>query len=520
MRKKLQLVATLSLLAVSVNSYSQRYLTEIFTSVTKTSNVIYGNNKGIITGSLVSEDLKMDVYEPTGDVFQARPLVLVLHTGSFLPGVLNGQPTGGKSDSAVVEMCKRFAKRGYVAVAANYRLGWNPTSADQNVRTSTLLQAVYRSIQDAKNCVRYFKNDKATTNTYKIDTNKICVGGLGSGGYIALAYASLNKPAELLLAKFFDTGLNQPYVDQAVYGNFDGTDATALCTPNYASHTSSVNMVFNIGGALGDTSWIEPGEVPIVGLQCTNDPNAPYAFGQVIVPTTQQFVVDASGSHDVLRIINQGNDSLIDNNAIFNSTVYTDVYSAHADLFNDGFEGLYPFLTPAAAGAITCGSGSTYPQLPETEQGAPWDWWNESDYMTAATAYGQSAPTVACNALTGNPDMSATKGRLYIDTIQGYLNPRMVTALDLDIFTGVKENAGSEISIFPNPSSSAISFTVQGSNSIKGIELYDVTGRMVKQIEGLNTSKYTIQREGLSTGLYIAKIQLNKGSISKKIILE
>ena len=29
------------------------------------------------------------------------------------------------------------------------RLGWNPLSTDQNVRTSTLLQA-YRGIQDAK----------------------------------------------------------------------------------------------------------------------------------------------------------------------------------------------------------------------------------------------------------------------------------------------------------------------------------------------------------------------------------
>ena len=43
---------------------------------------------------------------------------------------------------------------------------------------------------------------------------------------------------------------------------------------------------------------------------------------------------------------------------------------------------------------------------------------------------------------------------------------------------------------------------------------------MVKQIVGLNTKNYSIQREGLSNGLYITKIQLNKGSVSKKIILE
>jgi dienelactone hydrolase len=67
----------------------------------------------------------MDVYEPSGDTASVRPLVLVLHTGSFLPAVMNGQPTGGRKDSAVVEMCTRFAKKGYVAAAVSYRLGWN-----------------------------------------------------------------------------------------------------------------------------------------------------------------------------------------------------------------------------------------------------------------------------------------------------------------------------------------------------------------------------------------------------------
>jgi hypothetical protein len=43
---------------------------------------------------------------------------------------------------------------------------------------------------------------------------------------------------------------------------------------------------------------------------------------------------------------------------------------------------------------------------------------------------------------------------------------------------------------------------------------------MVKQIVGLNTQTYSIQREGLTNGLYFTKIILNKGSVSKKIILE
>ncbi len=524
MRKKLQLVAALGLFALSTNTFAQagRYLTEVFPSVTVTSNVKYGINISVLTGAPLADTLKMDIYQPTGDVLAARPMVLVLHTGSFLPRILNGQPTGDKKDSAVVEMCTRFAKRGYVAVAANYRTGWNALSTTEMVRTKTLLQAVYRTIQDAKNCVRYFKNDKATTNTYKIDTTKIAVGGFGSGGYIALAYASLNQPSELLLAKFFDTGANVPFVDQAIYGNFDGTNTTALCTANYPTHTSTVNMAFNIGGAVGDSSWIQAGEVPIVAFHCTKDPFAPYKTGPVVVPTTGDFVVEATGSYDVERIVNKPS---INNNAIFHNSVYTDVYTTHANTLNDGYEGLYPFVTPVhvTGSTITCGTGSTYPALPQTEQGAPWDWWNEATYAATATAYGQNGALSACNALTGNPDMSASKARLYIDTIQGFLNPRIVCALGLAgcVPNGINEySSASDISIFPNPSSTEINFAVNGSNTIKSVELYDVTGRMVKQIVGLNTQKYTIQREGLSTGLYISKIQLNKGSISKKIILE
>jgi len=519
MRKKLQLVATLSLLAFSFAGYSQRYLAEVFTSVDVSANIVYGHNISILSQAPRDTALIMDVYQPHNDSITARPLVLVLHTGSFLPAIANGQATGDKTDSAVVEMCTRFAKKGYVAVAVNYRLGWNPLSTTQDVRTSTLLQAVYRSIQDAKNCVRYFKNDKATANTYKIDTTKIAVGGLGSGGYIALAYASLNKPAELTLSKFIDntTTPPTPYVDQTLYGNFDGTNTTAINEPNYPTHTSTVNMVFNVGGAEGDSSWIEHGEVPVVSMQCTHDPNAPYNYGAVnVAPPYNYFVVNASGSHDVIRIVNKAS---INNNLVFHNSLYSDVYTTRANQVNGGLEGLFPFVTPAPGATLGCG--------PQTEQGAPWDWWNSTYFVAAYNAYTNSSNGLAANCLqmNSNPDMSAAKGRKYIDTVQGYVAPRMVCALGLAGCTpnpaGVTENTEvTGVRIFPNPSSSDINISVLGSNSIQRVELYDLTGRMVKQVVGLNAHDYTVQREGLAPGLYITKVQLTKGVITKKIILE
>ncbi len=513
MTKKIHLIAFICLLASSINGFSQRYLTEVFTSVTVTPNVKYGTNVSVITGSPAPSDLFMDVYQPTGDVLAARPLVIVLHTGSFLPTPINGQPTGSRKDSAVVEMCTKFAKRGYVAVAATYRLGWNPTSTDQDVRTGTLLNAVYRAIQDTKNCVRYFKNDAATSSTYKIDSTKIAVGGIGSGGYVALAYATLNKPTELQLPKFVNLNLNPPqqYVNQAVSGNFDGTNTTALNTANYPGHTSSINVIFNIGGALGDTTWLEAGEIPVISLQCSKDPFAPYKTGAVIVPTTGDFVVEASGSYTVQRKAEQ-----FGNNAILNTPVFNDPYSLRANMVNDGYKNLFPFVTPAPGAAFPCG--------PQTEQGSPWDWWNQAAFVAAYNAATSTTNGAGanCKQLISNPDMSPTKGRTYIDTIQGFLNPRLFRALGLSTSNSIKENTNNGlVTIYPNPTTADFTVALTGNTMIQQVELYDVTGRLVKNVTGLNTQKYTVSRADLQPGVYFSRIKLNnKEEITKKVILK
>jgi hypothetical protein len=76
-----------------------------------TSNVVYGANIGIITQAPALEDLTMDIYEPSGDDVTDRPVVVLLHTGTFLPAIANGQATGDKSDNTLVELCTRLAKK-------------------------------------------------------------------------------------------------------------------------------------------------------------------------------------------------------------------------------------------------------------------------------------------------------------------------------------------------------------------------------------------------------------------------
>ena len=160
----------------------KRYVDEIFSEVSVEQNVVYGANIGIITQAPALENLTMDIYTPDGDNATDRRVVVLLHTGTFLPAIANGQATGDKSDNTLVELCTRLAKKGYVAVSANYRLGWNPLSTDPDVRTGTLAQAFYRGYQDAQTAVRYLRMSAAEMgNPYGIG-DQFAVGGDGTGG--------------------------------------------------------------------------------------------------------------------------------------------------------------------------------------------------------------------------------------------------------------------------------------------------------------------------------------------------
>ena len=152
-------------LAVLQVNAQTRYLDEVFDEVTVTTDVVYGQNITVITALQglppMMEDLKCDIYEPTGDTETERPLLLIFHTGNFLPPYVNGGALGTKSDNWEVEMATRYAKMGYVVASCDYRLGWNPLAATQEERTLQLIQAAYRGVQDSRTAVRFFRKSNA-----------------------------------------------------------------------------------------------------------------------------------------------------------------------------------------------------------------------------------------------------------------------------------------------------------------------------------------------------------------------
>lgn len=519
MRKPLlPLLFMMGLLSFTGELFAQRFVSEIYSSVTVTPNIVYGQNIEFLTGSPVTKDLKADVYQPVGDTMTARPTVILIHTGSFLPIFYNGQATGIKTDSVITELCRQYARRGYTAIAMDYRLGWNPQAlgpAGQDIRTGTLLQSVYRAIQDAKACVRYFRNDALTVNAYGIDESKIVLQGMGSGGYVAMAYACLNDPAQISLPKFISSTTNATYgltaglsiINQAIWGDYDGYGGT----PGYNIDTNTVGVannvafVINCGGALGDSSWLQSGpNVPFVAFHSINDPFAPYKDGSVIVPTTGDFVVDVSGSWRVIRIA----DSL-NNNAAFQNNTWTDPYTVRANMINDGYDGLFPLVLSDPPG-------------PATGEAGPWDWFDSTTvYQTCMIGLGFTqghVDTIWGSSLATNPDMSKTKALAYIDTIMGYANPRIAAALNL--VTGIQSvgDLQTTVSIFPNPASGFINVDASAAKSaVRYIKLYDVSGRLVTTVASLQDQKIKLDVNALQSGSYILKIGFDAGEVTQKV---
>ena len=440
----------------------------------------------------------------------------------------------------------RWAKKGYVAIAMDNRLGWNPTSTDQDVRTSTLLQAAYRGIQDARAMIRYMRMTEANGNTYGIDPNKIVLGGHGTGAYISLGVATLDDEIKLNLPKFINMSnpaMPMPYVIPFYMGNIDGTNMTyapqfdtlgnpmflidsttgmmfplvdstmPLNIPNNPQYSNDINLAFNLGGALADISWLEAGDIPIVSFHCEKDGYAPIDTGDVIVPTTGDFVVEVMGSRTVQHYSNT-----YGNNDVFINAGFTDSYTNAANLNNDGNEGLYVFKTPSPS--LT---PNVFGQSWE-EQGSPWDWWDNATYDFLFIQV-NSTPTTpippgfgAASSILDNPDMSASKGRTYIDTIQAYLNPRIYVTLGLGGPLSVNNVVDYSTNIYPNPATNNI--TIENTNfMINSIEIYNITGQIVRD-ENINSMRKDIDISDLDKGIYIVEVNTSQTSIRRKLIVE
>lgn len=264
MKKATLLSGCLSFFALSAMAQpcaSGRYASDVYSNFNLTSNITYGSNQNFL-GSATT--LKLDFYEPQGDTATARPLIIWVHGGSFLGG--------SKTDIDVQTLSERFAKKGYACASIDYRTGFFP------IDSANAVKAVVRAQQDLKGAIRFFYKDRATTNTYKIDTTRIFIGGSSAGAITALHVGYLNDECEI-----------SDYLSAGTITTLGGLEG-ASGNPGYSTE---VQGVINLCGALARYSWLEAGDVPLCSIHGTADATVKYNRG-IVNPGTALMYLDGS----------------------------------------------------------------------------------------------------------------------------------------------------------------------------------------------------------------------------------
>ncbi len=227
-----------------------RYRDEIFTTVGKTPDVQYGSAIGQSGGNV---DLFVDIYEPDGDTVTARPLVILAHGGSFCCGTRNS--------AEIVDQANVLARRGFVAASISYRL--NSPGCSAGGATSQCVAAIDDAREDGQAAISWFRANAAT---YRIDSDRIAIGGSSAGGILAadVAFASSSDPDTAVQAGFSLSGANilqPPNTGDAPLLLFHGT-ADVVVPFAWAQNTLAAGNAAGVRTVM--TQWEGAGHVPYV----------------------------------------------------------------------------------------------------------------------------------------------------------------------------------------------------------------------------------------------------------------
>lgn len=175
--------------------------------------------------------LEMDIYKPEGDGAGKRPLLLMMHGGSFF--------IGNKAEPGQTGWGQYFASLGYVAVSIDYRLGFHALKKE-------IREAEYRALEDADAALEYLLGRE----DLRIDPECVFLCGTSAGAMTAL---------NLAFRLYGDEPM--PQVKPRLPKGF------------------RIRGVANLWGSVHDLSVLEHASVPILSFQSVADPVMPYDGG-------------------------------------------------------------------------------------------------------------------------------------------------------------------------------------------------------------------------------------------------
>lgn len=236
----------LILLAQHPSCDGNRYLNDVYPKLNITTDVQFGESTTI--GGNV-KTLFMDIYEPSGDIAEKRPLIVFVHGGGFI--------FGSREDMA--PLCEAFAHRGFVTATIDYRL------IDGTVTDSIgMADVVVKAVGDLRAAIRFFREDAATTNSYRIDPDYIFSGGASAGGVTASTSAMLDSTDNIPQYMLSVIAAN---------GGFSGNSSTNT------QYSHKVRGLLNYSGSIPRDHWIDPQSPPFYSAHDEFDPVVPYGYG-------------------------------------------------------------------------------------------------------------------------------------------------------------------------------------------------------------------------------------------------
>lgn len=392
-------------------------------------------------GSAEGQTLNMYIFQPEGDILSKRPLVMLAFGGSFTSGV--------KYSPDIIKLCAEFTARGFVTASIDYRLN------SGTVDSATMLKQVIKAVQDAKAAIRYFYKDAATDNNYRVDTNKIFMGGTSAGALIGVHLGYVTDTANL-----------QQWMKEIIasQGELEGTSGN----PGYSSRIAGV---IDLAGAIGDTAWIEPGEIPMVSMQGDQDGTVPYCSDIISVSGNPLLVVDGCGT-------------------IKSRTAHLGIRNAFYTWRNAGH---VPYVDPR----------------PTTEGPAYMDTtiWFIRDFL-----FEQMTGT-RCNQWLADAGRVTNPCGAEIHDPTDSISTTGITHLVLN------EN----FSVYPNPSADIIYVEKEsGFSGSADVQVYDNIGRLVKSYRNMS-GKLALNKRDFGTGLFIVKIipeNKNLGIARAKVVFQ
>lgn len=189
-----------------------------------------------------SLDLYLDLYYSADDTTEVRPVIILMHGGSFITELGN--------KSGMEEIARLFAAKGFVALSIQYRT-WSIFGGGSPVEDNIIDVAV-KAMLDLQSAIDFVVDENGKNDFPSVDVQNIIIGG-GSAGAITInhrLYLNAKDSIPGFLSEAFD--------------NNGGI---------YEESSDDYNIAYgvNLSGGIFDTAFISPGEPPLISIHGNKD---------------------------------------------------------------------------------------------------------------------------------------------------------------------------------------------------------------------------------------------------------